>query len=49
MYYGQTDDNKPALVLVGVTSDENDMEAGLLADDYVPCPPRCGQSSRLNS
>ncbi len=49
VYFAQQNDGSPTLVLVGVDASENDMENGLLAEDYKPCPPYCGQSSRLNS
>jgi hypothetical protein len=49
IYYGQHDDGKPALVLVGADANENDIEGGLFAEDFKPCPPYCGQASRLNS
>lgn len=48
-YYGLDDQSKQVLVLVGATTDENDMTAGILAEQSVPCPSRCGDDNELNS
>lgn len=49
MYYGIAKDSEKQLVLVGVTSNENDMEKGILIDRAVPCPTKCSASNPLNS
>jgi hypothetical protein len=37
------------LVLVGVTSDKNDMVNGVILDHGAMCPPECGVANNLNS
>jgi hypothetical protein len=41
----------PKIVVVGVTSNENDILATnpLILDQSMPCPPTCGNSNSLNS
>lgn len=46
-YYGEEDDGKPVLVLVGVTADGSDMTAGVLVEFGFPCPPKCKEGSPL--
>ncbi|MEP7344438.1 MAG: hypothetical protein ABI877_04200 [Gemmatimonadaceae bacterium] len=41
IYYGRNDDGTPAMVLVGVDGDRNDMSAGVVLDTHFPCPPWC--------
>jgi hypothetical protein len=36
-------------VLVGATSNENDMTEGYILDNGVPCPTMCGNKNSLNS
>lgn len=48
-YYGESNDGKPVLVLVGVTADGTDMTGGVLVELGLPCPPFCKQPSPLNS
>ena len=48
-YYALTDDGKPALVLVGVDANENDLIDGVIAEVSLPCPPYCGQEATLRS
>lgn len=40
-YYGRNEDGTPALVLVGVDEDGNDMFDGEVLDVHFPCPPFC--------
>jgi hypothetical protein len=46
-YYAQKDDGSPSIVLVGVDSQGKDIAAGVLGDDWIPCPPMCGIASPL--
>src|ERR1043165_1853501 len=50
-YYGIDDNGGKVLVVVGVTSDENDIiKAGCVCiEAAVPCPPYCGTANVLNS
>ena len=41
IYYGRNADGTPALVLVGIDGDRNDMTAGVVLDTHYPCPPWC--------
>jgi hypothetical protein len=38
---------KTTKVLVGVDNHGNDMDAGLIVDKLVPCPPVCPTNTRL--
>ncbi|MBA2610547.1 MAG: hypothetical protein H0U95_01155 [Bacteroidetes bacterium] len=49
MYYAKDDTDKPALVLVGVDRNENDLYNGVILDRSVPCPSYCGDLNPLNS
>ncbi|MBA2613603.1 MAG: hypothetical protein H0U95_16695 [Bacteroidetes bacterium] len=49
MYYAKDDTGKPALVLVGVDKNENDLSNGVILDRSVPCPSYCGTPNPLNS
>jgi len=49
IYYAQNADGAPALVLVGVDSNGNDLTEGILLEFDFPCPPFCGSSNFLNS
>jgi hypothetical protein len=48
IYYGETDDGKPELVLVGVTEDGRDLTEGVILERTMPCPPYCPSVSDLN-
>lgn len=48
-YYAQKDDGSPALVLVGVDANGNDLTSGVMGDDFFPCPPFCSAPNPLNS
>ena len=41
IYYGRNADGTPALVLVGVDGNRNDMTEGVVLDTHYPCPPWC--------
>lgn len=47
-YRGLTAESGPALVLVGVDAEGNDMTEGLVLDQHLPCPPYCGDGNALN-
>ena len=47
-YYAALDDGSPTMVLVGVDSNGNDMEQGVIAEKVWPCPPLCSPSNQLN-
>jgi hypothetical protein len=47
-YHARRDDGTPALVLVGVNAEGQDLTTGVLVDDHLPCPPYCDPSSALN-
>jgi hypothetical protein len=49
MYYGINKDGEKQLVLVGATSNENDMEKGIIVDHLLKCPTHCSSSNPLNS
>ena len=52
VYYGVENDagiNTPHLVICGATSDENDMENGLLAEKGMTLPPSNTLNNSLNS
>jgi hypothetical protein len=49
IYYGIGDDGKKNLVIVGVDTNGDDIENGLILERISPCPPRCPKSNRLNS
>ena len=48
IYYGMSEEGKPALLLVGVDQNDTDM-TGTVLEYHVPCPPFCGLASQLNS
>lgn len=48
-YHAAHDNGDPALVLVGVDQDGNDMVRGTVLERNFPCPPDCGESNALNS
>ncbi len=41
IYYGRNADGTPALVLMGVDGNRNDMTDGVVLDTHFPCPPWC--------
>jgi hypothetical protein len=47
-YYAALDDGSPTMVLVGVESNGNDLEQGVIAEMVLPCPPLCGSPNQLN-
>jgi len=49
VYHALQDDGTPALVLVGVDAQENDLANGEIVELGKPCPPFCGQANLLNS
>ena len=48
-YYAIDEGGKKAIVMVGVDADENDLDAGVILDRSVNCPPSCGVANDLNS
>ncbi len=48
IYYGEANDGKSQLVLVGSDAQEKDLTGGVLAEKMLPCPPYCN-GSQLNS
>jgi hypothetical protein len=48
-YYASNTDGSPALVLVGVDNEGNDMVDGTLVEFSRPCPPYCASTNSLNS
>jgi hypothetical protein len=49
LYYGLDKNGDPELVLVGATSNEDDMEKGVIVDNLISCPIRCSSPNPLNS
>jgi hypothetical protein len=49
IYYARDEKGTPALVLVAVDKDGNDMTQGSILEWSFPCPPFCGDSNTLNS
>jgi hypothetical protein len=49
IYYAIKDDGEKNLVIVGVDENGDDMESGLIMDDFIPCPKACSKINRLNS
>jgi hypothetical protein len=49
MYYGRTDNDDPAMVLVGIAQNGNDLIGGELAELGADCPPFCASPNALNS
>ncbi|MBS4029205.1 MAG: hypothetical protein KGZ58_11310 [Ignavibacteriales bacterium] len=44
VYNGKHDDGSPALVIVGVDKNGNDIKNGLYLQRTFPCPPFCGDT-----
>lgn len=49
IYYALDENGAKQLIIVGVDSNENDLEDGLIAERSVACPPTCGNNNALNS
>lgn len=51
IYFAENNSNDLGMVVVGVTSEENDQIGGQNAcmDRCLPCPDRCGSDNILNS
>lgn len=41
IYMGRTATGEQTLMIVGIDADGNDLSAGTIADDTLPCPPFC--------
>jgi hypothetical protein len=41
-------DGASTYVIVGVDSSGNDLKAGILGEEIIPCPPLCGAANELN-
>jgi hypothetical protein len=48
IYHGRNADGSPALVLIGVDADGDDMTEGIILEWNYPCPPFCGGANDLN-
>jgi hypothetical protein len=40
-YHGKNEDGTPAMILVGIDAEGNDMAKGCIMDTMQPCPPFC--------
>ncbi|MDP1744914.1 MAG: hypothetical protein Q8L90_05015 [Bacteroidota bacterium] len=49
IYYAIDTAGAKQLIITGVTSDENDLYNGILAERGICCPPTCGVNNPLNS
>ena len=49
IYQGMNPDGSPALVIVGVDGQGNDLEDGTIAEKGRPCPPFCSKSGSLSN
>jgi hypothetical protein len=49
IYYGLDDENIPRLVIVSVNENENDLTEGIILENGLKCPPKCGNMNELNS
>lgn len=47
IYFAETEEGKPELVFVGVTSEGKDLTSGIILERDLPCPPYCDDSSEL--
>jgi hypothetical protein len=47
-YFGIGDDGKPNLVAVGADANENDMEQGVIVENFFPCPYHCSTANPLH-
>lgn len=48
-YYAKMEDGTPAMVLVGVKSNQDDLYNGEIMEHSVGCPPFCSSPNPLNS
>jgi hypothetical protein len=48
IYHGRNEDGGPAIVLVGVDGNGNDMTQGEILEVHYPCPPFCPASDDLS-
>ena len=48
MYFAMNPDGMPTLVLVGVDENFNDLDQGVIADRFLPCPTFCSMDSLLD-
>ncbi len=48
IYYGRQENGDPALVLVGMDANDNELTGGTLLEFCFPCPPFCTGGSALN-
>lgn len=49
IYNSILNDGTRQVVIVGVTSNENDMTGGLILNHTILCPPVCGSANQINS
>jgi hypothetical protein len=49
IYNGIDGNSKPVLIMVGAKANEDDLVDGIIVDNGVPCPDRCGRANDLNS
>lgn len=49
IYYAIDTAGAKQLIITGVTSNENDLYNGILAERSLPCPTKCGVNNPLNS
>lgn len=49
MYFALDEDGNEQLVLVGVDANGDDMTAGFIVDNLLPCPVSCSKKNSLNS
>jgi hypothetical protein len=47
IYHGRDAKGAPAVILVGVDSQGNDLTAGTILEQHFPCPPVCPAGSPL--
>lgn len=48
IYQGMNADSSPALVIVGVDGQGDDLDQGTIAEQHRPCPPFCSKSGVLS-
>ena len=49
IYHGRDEEGKPTFVLAGIDGANNDLHAGVLLEQPLPCPPFCPASGPLNA
>ena len=49
IYYGLDSKGEKRMVLVGASSNEDDMEKGVIVDHLDACPTMCSSANSLNS